>query len=341
MVSLSNQGHWFGGQTGRAEVCWVTPLAVDDAVLSWELELGLVRLASGQVTLNRDQAATCIDVPVPSVRARTAMRWTYCVMDPGGTATLAVGFEEIHVYPENLLAGVGPRLAGRTLTICDGADGLPRTLTLAGIPHVRVERDATALNTLETLRGDIIVVGPNWLTESPFSQAAFLNQARSGCSVFLFAQTHVRQLAGYALLRRPPPGRLEWRLDHPLLAGFLTGDVEEWVRRPGEDVWAVQMPADEAAFEVVYWSPMTRGREPVPIDALMLVQRVGAGRIVLCQLPPMSWNEDPRAQVLLRNALDYLLTRPEPTPRPSERVTTRPVWLRREPEITVPSGGRP
>jgi hypothetical protein len=34
--------------------------------------------------------------------------------------------------------------------------------------------------------------------------------------------------------------------------------------------------------------------------------------LVLCQLPIERWSEDPRGQVLLDNALDYLLSSREP-----------------------------
>jgi hypothetical protein len=319
----------------------VTPVGAPGAVLSWELQLGLVQLASGQVTLEAGQPTARIGVSVPPVRVRTAMRWAYCVTDPASTEVLAVGAETIHVYPEGLLGGVAKRLVGKTLVVCDRADGLPRTLASAGIPLTRVDNDATAIGILGTVSADAILVGPDYLTDSLFSQTALLNQARSGRSVFVFAQTRVRRLAGYPLAQRARPSQLEWRLEHPLLDGFQPGDVEDWLRPPSDDVRAVQLPVDEPALEVVYWPRETPGREPIPIDALLVVRQVGDGRIVLCQLPTTNWNEDPRAQLLLRNALNYLVTRPEPTPRPSQRATQPTARPQRDVEIVIPPGDRP
>lgn len=340
VIALSNQGHWFGGQPGMVEVSWATSAAAPEALLSWELELASARLASGQVTLEADQPVTRIGVAVPPVRVRTAMCWTYRVTRPGIADVLTGGSETIHVYPEDLLAGVGKRLEGKTLVVCDRAEGLPRMLAAAGILHTCIDDDAADVGKLGTVCADVILVGPDWLTGSPFSQTALLNQAQSGRSVLVFAQSRVRRLAGYALLRRARPSRLEWRMDHALLEGFRAGGVQDWLRWPGDDVWAIQLPADEPALEVVYWPRETPGRDPVPIDALLVVRHIGEGRIVLCQLPMARWSDDPRAQLFVRNALNYLVTRPETTPSPSQRAIAQPPRPQRESEIAIPSGAR-
>jgi hypothetical protein len=76
-------------------------------------------------------------------------------------------------------------------------------------------------------------------------------------------------------------------------------------------------------MDIVGYEPDEDVATPVGIDSILLSKSVGRGRMVLCQLPLGKWQSDPRSQMFLRNAMDYLLTRPEPTLRPSE--------LRRQP----------
>ncbi|MCX5660572.1 MAG: hypothetical protein NTW19_12735 [Planctomycetota bacterium] len=81
----------------------------------------------------------------------------------------------------------------------------------------------------------------------------------------------------------------------------------------------MQLPIDEPALELIHWPREAPGKEPVPIDALLVTKSVGRGRMVICQLPLGPWESDPRSQLLLANSVSYLLTRPEPTLKPSER----------------------
>ena len=114
---------------------------------------------------------------------------------------------------------------------------------------------------------------------------------------------------------------MKWRTRHPLLSGLPREALDSSNRRADADTRAIRLPKDEAVLEIGYWPRESAGREPPPIDALILTRTIGAGRLVLCQAPLDRWHDDPRSRIFLRNALDYFLTRPEPTPRPSERPT--------------------
>jgi hypothetical protein len=215
--------------------------------------------------------------------------------------------------------------------------GLARVLDAAGVRCTAIQRPSD----LPLTTADIILVGPDRIEAGAFVQSPLLNQAEAGANVLMFAQSHPRILAGYNLLRRAAPKRLDWRETHPLLEGFQPEDLQSWLTGQSNDVWAVQLPADEPALEIGYWPRETPGREPVPIDALLLTKAVGKGRIVLCQIPLGPWGSDPRSQLLLRNALGYLATRPEPTPPPSRRRERPERVPTTVPTITIPPGDRP
>lgn len=316
LIALLNHGHWFGGEPGWVELRWSAQAGLPPATLLWRLELSGATLASARADLRPAPEATRITIVPPGVRVRTRMRWSYRLLRQEDGRLLEEGAREIDVYPRDLLAGLAPRLADRRLVVVDAADGLPRPLADAGIAAEVVARPGA----LKTLRADIVLVGPGRLGASPFAQSAAIEQARAGASVLIFAQTEPGHLAGYRLRRRAAPFRLAWRMDHPLLAAFTPADLESWANGTAAEAWAVELPADEPALEIAYWPRETPGKQPVPIDALLVARQLGSGRLVLCQLPVAPGADDPRGLLFLRSALDYLLTRPEPTPPPSQRA---------------------
>jgi hypothetical protein len=341
MIVLSSQGHWFGGQPGSIEVRWALQGPLPEAVLSWEAEFAGSRLAEDHVLLRTDREPTKIDLTLPQVRARTMVRWKYQVRRRDGDKLLTEGGETISVYPTQLLAGVAERLKGKTILVWDRPEGLPGLLTEAKIAHQRIEDGPKGVAALQAASADILLIGPDQISDTPFSQTAIVNQAQAGASVLLLAQSRVRRLAEYPLLRRPRPAKLQWRTEHPLLTDLAAEDLQSWLRDGRGEVWAVELPADEPALEVAYWPRETPGSEPVPTDALLVVKSVGAGRIVLCQLPLGPWGEDPRTQLLVRNILDYLLTRPEPTLPPSQRTPASKPAQPQLPSIPLSPGGKP
>jgi hypothetical protein len=100
----------------------------------------------------------------------------------------------------------------------------------------------------------------------------------------------------------------------------------------------VQLPADEAALEIGYYPREVPGVRPAPIDAVLLSKSTGKGRIVLCQIALGDWDRDPRSRIFLSNALDYLSTRPQPTPPPSQRPTPRQAAPTSVRTIDIPQG---
>jgi len=232
---------------------------------------------------------------------------------------LETGSVEIHLYPDSVLDGLAARVKGKTVLVWEGGDDLTKLLKRADVPAAAIQDPAV----LQTAKADIILVGPGMIEEGATAEVSLLGHATAGSSVFFFAQAGIPMLMGYPLAVRHTPAKLEWRLDHPLLAGFDEGSVQSWLAGWPSDLTAVQLPADEPALEIAWWPREVPGRNPVPIDALIVSKAAGKGRIVLCQLPLGDWEKDPRSQLFFRNVMEYLVTRPEPTLPPSKRQTER------------------
>jgi hypothetical protein len=318
LVAALNQGYWFGGATGQITARWTFDQPVPDTVLIWNLDLkvGAVRLADGRVKLNGDGTESRIEMTMPTVRMRAEAVFTWRVVEPESGTLLQQGKLSVHLFPKDLLANSKKLLVEHKLLVWDAPEGIPAVLDEAEIEHVRIE-DATGLQFTDA---DVILVGVDQIADDAFDQAALLALARSGRSVMIFAQKRPAKLMGYPLAKRSSSGQVRWRRTHPLLLDLDGQDVASWLM-PRSIVSALRLPADAPVHEIAFWQRHAPGpqAEPVPIDALLAVKSVGSGRLVFCQLPLGSWTDDPRSQLVLRNALEYLLTPPQPTLRPSAR----------------------
>ncbi len=334
VLVLSNQGYWFGGRTGTIDARWAIDADLPRAALAWDLSFGTIGVASGVVAVDPANPPSTIRITLPEVRVPTAFQWDWRLL--ANDREIARGSQTIHAYPQDLLAGVKQRLAGRRLVVWDSSDGLPAALEQAGIAFTRVQQG----DQLAFARAEIVLVGPGRISDRTFAQAALLGQVTGGGSVMVFQQQVRDRLAGYPLLARPVPQRIEYDLEHPLLHQFDRQALRSFLL--GQDnLWALQLPADEAALVVAGWPRETPGEEPVPTDALLVVRSDGKGRLVLCQMPFGDWTDDPRSQLFLRNSLDYLVTRPEPTPPPSQRRPEPVPQKKAAPSvIALPGGAR-
>jgi hypothetical protein len=337
IVLLSNGGYWFGGHDNTIAVrraLTEQPSAALD--LDWELVVADATVAKGSAALGPREDQTTIRLQPPVPRVRVAMRWVYRVKSHETGREVDAGEAAIEMFPDHLLNGMADRF-GRdraTLMVCQrSGGGLGRLLSKNKVPFE--DMDDTA--ALKFRHGGVVLVAADVLDESPFAQGPLLSCARDGASVMLFEQTKPQRLAGYPVARREGAGGLTWREDHPLLRGIEPRDLQRWISN-AMTLRPVRLPPNEPALEVCYWPPEVPTPSPAPIDALLVSKSVGKGRIVLCQFPLGEWEQDPRSQLLLNAAADYLLTRPQPTPPPSERRTSRPTQSPTIPTITIPPG---
>jgi hypothetical protein len=337
IVLLSNQGYWFGGQAGTATIEWSMRNPPTEAVLVWSLAAGEVRLADGKVAMPVNDRPATVTIELPEVRARTAFRWAYHVLEREGGKELAAGETAIRAFPRGLLNGLGERLAGKRIVVADVPEGLPGVLSASKVAFERVKR----VDELQFSLASIVLVGADQIEGSLFAETMLQGQAQTGASVMIFRQTQLATLAGYRVARRAATTSIEWNGRHALLRTLQAEDLASWLSPSGADLYAIQLPADEPALEIGYWPREVAGERPVPIDALLVAKSVGAGRIVVCQVPLGDWRTDPRSQVFIANALDYLASRPEVTPPSSRRRTEPPRVIEMLPSIGIPAGAKP
>jgi hypothetical protein len=337
MLILSNEGHWYGGQAGAVSVQWVAEFEQPESVLAWDLLIGEVRVAGERLPVQPGSKPSVVRITPPEVRARTQMRWVYHLYRRSDDKEIDAGEATVQVYPlpkPNRLKG---RMDGKRIVVWDTAGDLSAALTAMGLEFRRIRKAAD----LQLSAADLLLIGRDELRDEVFDQSPAIGLAEAGAGVVFFEQRRTHLLAGYLLMRRSTPARLAWRENHPLLADMKLGDVQSWLGGSGDDVWAIELPADEPVLEIGYWPPTVESRQFGPVQTVLAVKAVGKGRIVMSQIPLGPWSTDPRTQQFLENVLNYLLTRPEPTPRPSERRLTPPVASRPVPTIAIPSGAIP
>ena len=125
LITLSGNGHWLGGHTETIEVQWAVKQPIPGATLAWRLVCGDAELASGRLALPAEQRPGIIRLALPQVRVQTAMQLIYRAEQAGKSTPLARGAAAVEVYPDDLLAGLSQRMAGKQLLVWDAADGLP------------------------------------------------------------------------------------------------------------------------------------------------------------------------------------------------------------------------
>lgn len=337
MLILSSEGHWYGGQSSTITVQWVAQFEQPEAVLAWDLLIGDVRVAGDRLAVQRGSKASVLKVTPPEVRARTQMRWVYHLYQRTDSKEIDTGEVVVHVYPLPQPDSLKKRLRGKRIIVWDTMGELGDALTQAGLDFKRIRKAAD----LQLAAADMVLVGRDELRDEVFDQSPLIALAESGAGVVFFEQRRPRTLAGYAVIRRTAFIRPAWRENHPLMARLPADDVQSWLGGLDDEVWALELPADEPVLEIGYWPPVVESPRPGPLAVLLAVKAVGKGRIVMSQIPLGPWDTDPRSRQFLENVLSYLVSRPEPTPQPSERRVTQPVASRPVPTIAIPSGAIP
>jgi hypothetical protein len=320
LVLLANQGYWVAGQEYPVNFAWAVKGGLPPATVDWVLLTGEVRLAGGMLSLAGDAAeGVTLTIRAPEVRVPVELTLRYVVREANGNhRELHGGSEIVRVSPPVDLRPFASRLRERELAVWDKADRLPLLLEQQGIPHTKL----ASASALLTSQAALILIGPDMLDDEQ-AMIVLRDQASRGASVLVFRQSRIERLGDYRLVPRPA-AKLHWRAEHALL-GDLPADA--WQSLIGREELALEVPSDHPSLELAYYPPELETHEPVPLDALLLTQSIGGGRIVFCQLDTGDWTRDPRSQTLLQSSLHYLLTRPAPTPPPSERqaAATQPV----------------
>ena len=311
ILLLAHGGYWFGGEDNTIRVRWAAPEAgMPAAKLSWELFYASVSFGAGETDVAVGDKTTTLTMKLPEARTLAAYTWKYQLKEAKTGKVLDSGERVVYACPPKLLEGQARRMVCKRIIVIDRQEaGLTSVLKGAGMDVLRLESVGDVL----LRKADVILVGEDQLPDNEATQSLLRTKAEEGAGVMIFAQQHLKRSLGFALRDRPLKGPLAWRADHELFDRLSAADLNAWVRESGTDLAAVALPADARVLEVGYWPRETPGDAPAPVDALVATETIGEGRIVWWQIPVGAWTTDPRAQILLGNALDYLLTRPEPT----------------------------
>lgn len=336
ILLLSHDGYWIGGAENQISVEWAAAAPMPAADLHWELLFGTVSIASGLTPLAPQGGRTVVHLTPPEVRARTAMRFQYSLKAHAEAKELDRGDVPILIFPRNLMEGLARRIGSSRLAVWDERGELVAMLDDAKAPHQRYA-DASKLGFAQA---EAILVGVDTLGNSPFGEGPLFALAQAGASVMIFRQDRCQRLGTYPIVRRTAPATFDWMSDHPLVRGMDAVMLKTLTVRLSEFL-PVRLPPNEPALAIAGWPREIAGRTPVAEDAVIVSKSLGKGRIVICQIQPGDWRDDPRSRIFLMNAIDYLLSPPEPTSRAGDRSATRPVELRLSRAISVSPGDRP
>jgi hypothetical protein len=306
LVVLSCQGYWLGGRSGTVSV-QVNPEALprlEQATFEWKLLHADVLLAQGDLAVSAGQRPAALSVKLPEVRVRTAMQLTHRLLNRGGTAVIAEGRSDIHLFPDDLLKPTARLVARHNLLVIAPSDHpLVSLLSEKSIPHDR----ADSVSPLARSRVMLIPSRPKPLTG--FEQTALLNAAAAGSNILLFQQDGPDRLFNYKSVRRKAEG-ISWLQGRPLWRGLEANDLARWFASD-QMVTALRVPVHDSAEKLAYWPPAENKVEQT-VDSAVLSKPVGSGRIVVCQLlKTTAWSDDPRLQVVLANAIQYLADGPD------------------------------
>jgi hypothetical protein len=319
IILLAHGGFWFGGENAIT-VKWATPEAGTPAsVLVWKLSYGTLQVAAGEAPMAG--AESTVKLNVPAVRVATAFQWSYELRETQTGRVLERGVREIRLIPPTVLQNVARGMKGRKIVVLEqDKEGITKLLERAGIESRRVG----AAGDLQLAEADIILVGEDELPENPAVQEALLAKARKGAGVVIFSQRLATHLGEWEVRPRKIQPALTWRLGHTIFTSFAQSALDAWAAENPDEARALALPMDANVLELGNFTRETPGNTPVPVDALAATQTLGDGRIVFWQVRIASWKNDPRAQLLLGNILDYLRTRPEPTVPQAKRQIDPP-----------------
>ncbi len=328
IVALTHHGYWIGGQSEKVILHPAVQGGLPRAEGSYELRAGAARLAAGGIGPAGESGDLVVRLDVPKVFQRTTLSFVYRITVGG--KEMETGQVPVSVFPDELLKGSDQRLRGKKLIVWDTPEGLPKLLDRSKVPYVRT----ASAGKLQFLPCDILLVGADQVDNSPFTQAPLLNLAEAGASVMLFKQTRPHWLLENALVGRKPPPALDWRMEHPLLSGFTTADVQSWIAE-ADSLEAIRIAARDPGLSIASYPRENARSEPRSVDSMLVTRSIGKGRIVLCQLPLEDFSSDPRSQILLSNAIDYLLTPPQPTPPAAEPPIQWPIAVKQPRMIPI------
>jgi hypothetical protein len=344
IILLSNHGYWLSGTEGRVAIQWTAEAAATPCDLFWDLTLGDARLGGGRTPIGRGESPI-VKITCPEARARVELKWSWKLRRKEDGQEIACGSEKLTVYPTNLTAGWATLLKGKRVIVVDRFKEISALLDQAKVTNLRLDDPAK----LAAAVADIVIVGPDALSNGLFEQAPLQALNQTGTAVAVFLQPRVDRLLGFQVVTRASSREFAWSTKDPLLRGFEADDLpRSWERGWEGDAIkafrALRVAETDAAIAVVNWPAQLQpglqtaaAHSPAAVDTLLLSRsggKTGPGRIVLCQMPLGDWKTDPRSQLMVGNVLDVLVS---PTP-PRPVANTPPANAERRSTIIISPG---
>ncbi len=332
-LTLSNCGYWIAGTDGVTSVRWAAPDQMPRASLVWTLSIASVELGHGSVEILAGQRPTEFKITCPHVRVRTTLELRYRLVTVDGRQELTTGTVVVQAFPADLTNGWSARLAGKNLVVVDAPTGLPTLFVAAGVPFSRVDD----VSELQSQSPDVVLVGRDRLSASPLLNCALVALAKRGTGVLVLEQSTPDRLTQAIL--RPKPERPTWRADHPILDHLSADDLASLASDLPDNIIAIQSLPARQIEQIAGWPASSpRTDDSASGNSFFADQRTGRGRIVFCQLRLGGWKTDPRAQILMGNALDFLSAPDQAVADAGRYVFFAPVTEPRIPRVLTPAG---
>jgi hypothetical protein len=280
-----------------------------DLEIAWDALIGRAPAASGRASASaRSGAATrvVLSVPVPAVSAPQGLDLRVRVGDAGRTAGEAVF--AFTVYPAASGRRIAERLARPSVALFDPEEAASPVLGSLGLPVRRVEE----FQDLALFEGDLIIVGPGGFARGREGLGPILAaRARGGARVLILDQpslpaTLSDDLRLWPSFSRSPDSRVALAPDHPIFAGLSADEGAGYLAAVPAGVRPL-LPPTRGNFRVVAQVRVRRG--PSWQEGVTLLEvPIGDGAVLAAQASLCAaYPRDPRARIVLVNALAYLL----------------------------------
>lgn len=338
---MSHGGHVYGGQPFEFSVRPAVQGLGDGWTMRWQLQHAGLELANGALPM--DANGGTLRVELPEVRVPVQMRLTYQIIAPPRPAPLPGVVLDEQVVNENT---TGFWVHPRPDTSWVQRQTAIQSVVLMGHNHHSTLADALVDMGLKVRRvkpnnrmgmasADWLLVEAQGLDDN--ARRAVRRAAQRGARVLLVGPDTVPETEGLAawtggedVLR--PVTALQFKTGHPLLAGLEPQWIRDWplsgrvvtaqritdrravtpiVGWPNPDAQSPPPTSDQQTTEKQTTAPEAAS-EPALLDALVWTQPVGEGHLIVWRLPVADWSTDPRAGLVLQNALLYLASPPPP-----------------------------
>lgn len=321
IITMAMQGHWFGGQSYDLQVAWSAQAGLADARFHWQLIVADQIIAEQSHTLTNEPLTIRLELPEVRRISTMVLDWSvYPDFQPNREA-ITSGRVELTVYPRNLLASLPSLLQGRSVGVVGDAK------LVAMLDELGIKAQDVPLDMLAFASQSLIIVAADALPGQGDLTDATNKLLSSNRSVLVFAQPHPTRIGPLSTTVQLQP--TQWALypDIPLPSTLLqSGQLIESpqplkAERPA--VVLLQTPGDQSITPLCYVPVLPGTRRVDSAVAQTAVHRSDTARLFWTQQHFEAWQDDPRAQWMLAEAINLLLSDSLETPSFNQYLKTK------------------